>query len=404
MRREEQQRLAALIARESGIVVSDARLGSLGAALRRIDPALAASDLLGNEDPVRRVGLVSRLIDEVAVNETYFLRHADELQGLDWPSLAFDAHRRARPLRVWSAACSSGEEAYTLAMMIAEALGATTTAVDILGTDISGSALARAEQGIYTARSLRLVSAQRRERWLEPSTPGGLRVGPQLRGMVRFERHNLVRDPLPPAGEALFDVIVCRNVLIYFDPDTIARTVPGMREAIASQGHLVLGAADRLGLRAVPDADSEGAAPRRHPVGRRRAPVTPKREPSRARATVHRTERAQHGSDAAVVAFEEGVEALQRGEGTAAVTKLRRAVYLAPDFAVAAMQLGRAHEEIGQVAAARRAYWRALRLAEDAELPVSRLYDRIGAADVAAACRARLSALPTRDQGESANA
>jgi len=416
MMSEQLTRLAELVRREAGIVLSGPQLGSLGGALRRIDPDLEPADLLDGEDPIRRAVLLDHLIDEVSVNETYFMRHVDELLGLDWHRLAADATAAGRRLRVWSAACSSGEEPYTLALLAAEALGGAGAPIDVLGTDISATALARARDGVYRARSMRLVSGGDRERWFEPVDHSSTRVGDKLRAFVRFERHNLVRDPLPPAGESPFDLIVCRNVLIYFDRDTIARTVRALRQALTTHGELVLGAADRLGTHEAPPAMAGAAAgpparpaPARSQRGQARSPQvaapTPTPTPARPLVAVRRTEAPAASAPApatpaasapapAIAAFEAGAEALGRGDATAAVHDLRRALYLDPDFAVAALQLGRAYEEAGQVSAARRAYWRALRLAEAAERPVSRLYDRVGAGDVAAACRARLSALP----------
>ncbi|MCW3016319.1 MAG: methyltransferase, CheR-type, partial [Solirubrobacterales bacterium] len=261
MKREDLIRLAELVSRASGIELGGAQLGSLGGALRRVDAALEPADLLECADPIRRAALVDRLVDEVSVNETYFMRHADELLSIDWPALAANALAARRPLRIWSAACSSGEEPYTLAIMAAEALGGARAPVDVLGTDISPTALARAERGVYGARSMRLVSADQRQRWFEPADRNDLRVGDQLRALVRFQRHNLVPDASLPAGETPFDLVICRNVLIYFHRDTVTSTLRGLRAAVASHGELVLGAADRLGTQDVRPALAAPAAP-----------------------------------------------------------------------------------------------------------------------------------------------
>ncbi|MCW2998479.1 MAG: methyltransferase, CheR-type, partial [Solirubrobacterales bacterium] len=273
MRHEDLLRLAELVKGASGIELSGAQLGSLGGALRRVDPALEPAHLLKCADPVRRADLLDRLVDEVTVNETYFMRHADELLSIDWPQLAANALAAGRRLRIWSAACSSGEEPYTLALMAAEALGGAGAPVDVLGTDISPTTLARAQRGVYGVRSMRLVSADHRERWFEGADRGSLRVGDQLRGLVRFQRHNLIPDGTPPAGETPFDLVICRNVLIYFHRDTVTRILRGLRTAVAPHGELVLGAADRLGTQDLSPARPAPAAPAR----RRRSSPAPAR-------------------------------------------------------------------------------------------------------------------------------
>jgi chemotaxis protein methyltransferase CheR len=383
--------LARVVQRMSGIALRDGQLGSLRAALRRIDPQLEPAELLGESDPLRRGPLLDRLVDEVTVNETFFLRHAEELDAIEWPAMAARAAAAGRgAVRVWSAACSSGEEPYSLALLAAEALGSARSPVDILGTDISGTALGRARRAVYNARSVRLVSPARRERWFAP-IGGGLSVGADLRAVVRFERHNLVRDPIPPGGEAPFDLIVCRNVLIYFDAPTVTRIRAALSEALMPGGRLLLGTVDRLGTTPSPPRERTPAVRSpRHPRPERRARA--RRAPSPRERAAPGTGRAPDAN--AEAALEAGMRALGDGDVPGAVQALRRALYLEPSLAVAALQLGRAHEALGDVAGARRSYWRALRLAEEADDPATRLYDRVGAADVAAACRARLTVLP----------
>lgn len=385
---EELRALAAVVQRMSGVVVRDAQLASLDAALARVDPRLEPVDLLRDPDPA----LLEHLIDQVAVKETFFLRHVEELQDIDWHATAARATAAGRPLRIWSAGCSTGEEPYSLAILAAEALGDDRPPVQILGTDLSRSALARARPGRYGARSLRLVDRARRDRWFVADGER-LRVGAELHGLVLFARHNMVADPFPPAGEAPFDLIVCRNVLIYFDAPDVARVTAGLRDALAPGARLVLGTVDRLGSTPRP-----AVVPTRPRVPARLDPAPPDR---RAAAQPAPTRRVHPGSgtsessiEAAHAAFEAGSQALGGGDPATAVRALRRALYLDPRRAVVALQLARAHEALDEVDAARRAYRRALRLVAEAPAPGGRLYDRIGGDDVAAACRARLAVLP----------
>jgi len=401
--------LAALVQRSSGIAVPESQLPSLHAALARVGPQLTAQQLLRNPDATR----LERLIDEVSVKETFFLRHPEELAEADWPTHARRAAAAGRPVRVWSAGCSTGEEAYTLALLAAEALGSPAP-LDVLGSDLSPSALATAERGRYGARSMRLLNPARRERWFTSGREWS--VGGELRALVRFIRHNLVADPFPPLGEPPFDVVVCRNVLIYFDADTVARVIASLSQSLVPGGQLLLGTIDRLGSRTAPSPRPAVAPPAKRPRRRaarhgRPAPARPTRietatrpaaapvePPPAAVAPTPAPAAPLAAADApprtaADDAFEAGSRALSDGDAASAVTALRRALYLDPRRAVAALQLGRAHERLGQLDAARGAYGRALRLVDETADPDARLFDRVGAADVAAACRARLQAL-----------
>jgi chemotaxis protein methyltransferase CheR len=383
--------LAVVVQRMSGIALRDVQLPSLRAALRRVDPSLSPADVLLDDDPLRRQTRLDRLVDQVAVNETFFLRHGGELEHIPWAATVARASAAGRRARIWSAACSSGEEPYSLALQAAEALQTPRPAVDILGTDISATALGLARRGVYGARSTRLVDRARRKRWFTAGEDG-LRVGDELRAVVRFERHNLVRDPVPPGGEMPFDLIVCRNVLIYFDGPTRALVSAALRDALMPEGTLVLGTVDRL---ATPESRAPAPPPEppRRPT-RPRARRGPARPAPRSRADgPPAAALAPRPDGEAHAAFEAGLRALSAGDAAAAVSALRRALYLDPEFAVVAMQLARAYEALGDPPAARRAYWRALRLAEEVTDPDARLYDRVGAADVVATCRTRLAAL-----------
>ena len=379
--------LAAAVQGLSGIVVRDGQLASLRRALARVDPHLTPADLLCDPDPAR----LERVVEEVAIKETFFLRHLDELRDIDWPGQAVRAAAAGRRLRVWSAGCSTGEEAYSLALLAAEDLGGDRPPIDVLGTDLSASALALAERGRYGARSVRLVDRERRARWFA-ADGGRLRVGEELRGVVRFARHNLVHDPFPPDGEAPFDLVVCRNVLIYFDAPTAAR-VDGRPAGGAGAGRAAAAgngrpAGERTAGRG--RAGGRGAWARRARLAR---PDRPGAGGDTARG-IPRTGGARVLRRAAHAAFEAGSRALSAGDAAAAVNALRRALYLDPRSAVVALQLARAHEALDQIEAARRGYRRALGLVGEAPDPRARLYDRVAAGDVAAACRARLAVLP----------
>jgi chemotaxis protein methyltransferase CheR len=405
------EQLALRVKQASGIEADGSRLAALGAAVTRLGAGSPGEVLRRLDEPVGGPELLLRLVDEVAVKETFFLRNADELVRLDWRSLHADARvRGADRVRVWCTACASGDEAYSLAILALEAFWPLPPPVEILATDIAPSALARARAGRYRDRAVAHVPTELRDRWLE-RVGATMQVREAVRALVRFERHNLVRDPMPPLGEAPFDVITCRNVLIYFAADQVAGTVRGLRSALVPDGRLVLGAADRLsGSRVLGREDpTRRGAPSRtlHPVAERAVRQGPREtRPGRAAhmaaargdagsgtVSAARQRRATSGPDApevnpeldADVALLLGRAARARGDHGDAVRWLRRTLYLDPDRAVAALELSLAHAARGETGAQRRALWTALRTAEAA-----------GGSDneeLAAECRSRLAAL-----------
>jgi chemotaxis protein methyltransferase CheR len=386
----------------------------LRAAIGRVAHGLEPESLLkAVSDPRTRADLVSRLIDEVTVKETYFLRNQPELDEIDWECLLEASRQRgAGGIRAWSTPCATGEEAYSLAILALETLGAARPPVSILATDIAQAPLVHAELGRYGKRSVRHVPAPLLERHFRPGE-GGLTVAGHVRELVRFARHNLVSDQFPPPGEEPFDLIVCRNVLIYFDPPTVTRTVRALRKSLVPGGQLVLGAADRVTITAAGERPEKRPptpkprAPRpRPPVARRRRPTAAPEpeatlEDALAAADKGQLESALQLTDTLLakdtlnpgVHFVRGLALQAGGDSEAAVASLRRALYLEPAFVRAAFELGRAHETLRQRDAARRSYQIALRALEESDDGSQRLLDAADAGDVAAACQGRLGVL-----------
>ncbi|MEZ5120577.1 MAG: CheR family methyltransferase [Solirubrobacterales bacterium] len=335
--------LAQRVRTASGLVFEGARLESLHSAVRRLGFEEPDELLRRLDDPALAADLTRRLVDEVAVKETFFFRHDDELRALDWPGLLAAARARgAARLRIWCSACATGEEAWSLAILALEALGPQAP-VDVLGTDISTAAIRRARAADYRARAVASVPPEVRARWFEPGAHGGLCVGGALRQRVRFATHNLVGDAVPPLGEGPFDVVTCRNLLIYFSPEQAQRTIAALGGALVPGGRLVLGAADRLTSGTLRRLDGLEPARPRPPRARRRAP-----RPA--------GERPPDSGDC----LERGRRARARGDHAEAVRWLRRALYLDPGCGVAGLELALAYGAQGDVGAVRRALWTAI--------------------------------------------
>jgi len=188
-----------------------------------------------------------RLLDALTINVTRLFRNRDVFAAMaervipriwEWP---------ARRLRVWSAGCSSGEEAYSVAALLhrhAAQRGVTTalSRVDILGTDVHAASLEAAAAGAYPESAFEEVPAEIRAAYFSGGEPP-YRVSPELRRLVRFESHDLLREPAPADGLAL---ILCRNVLIYFDRESQERLFEQFFQALAPGGFLVLGMVETL--------------------------------------------------------------------------------------------------------------------------------------------------------------
>ena len=378
--------VAELLRRECGIRLDPSQYTALRSALARAVPdGDAFSFLRAAADPVRGPEMVAALIDEVTVQETSFFRDRRQLDAIAWRLLLERAlGAGSGEIRVWSAACATGEEAYTLALFAAEAFAPAEPPVRILGTDISSGALAAARAGIYRERSLRAVEPALRRRYFEEAR-GGLGVGERVRQLVRFAPHNLARDPIPPLGEAAFDLIVCRNVLIYFDGETVERVIDGLERALRPDGMLILGSADTLC----------GTVRRLARIGA--APAAAARLPRAARVFRRPLGRAAEAqapdSLDAEACFLRGVSALEGGDASTATAALRRALYVDPTFGLAAFTLGRAHEAAGDPVAARRAYEQALRTIDLDDKRHDHLLEQVHLEDVATVCRIRLAAL-----------
>ncbi len=194
-------------------------------------------------------GEVSKFLDAVTTNETSFFRTPKHFEWFQHEFLAeFAAKtgqpRRRPPARVWSAACSTGEEPYSLAMCVLEAPAFTTgRPATILATDISARALDVARQGVYQQRAVEALEPRRRSRWFRASADGmTYTVRPTVQELVEFKSHNLMN----PLAEPPFDCIFIRNVLIYFDRASKLQVVRLLIDSLAPAGYLVVGPSEGI--------------------------------------------------------------------------------------------------------------------------------------------------------------
>jgi len=238
-----------LVKSESGLSMTPDKAYLLDARLRPVARKWKLNDLGQLAQALRTqhdLAQIRDVTEALTVNESFFFRDTkpfDQLRDHLLPIL-LAARASSRKLRIWSAAASSGQEAYSIAMLVREC-GPTIDGwtVDIVGTDLSTEILERARAGIYTSfevqrglptKLLAKYFTRVGDRW---------QIVESLRRSVQFIRHNLMHDP---AAFGTFDIVFCRNVLIYFDLPTKARVLHGIRRQMPADGYLLLGAAETV--------------------------------------------------------------------------------------------------------------------------------------------------------------
>lgn len=248
--------IAALIEDASGVALAETKRALL---MRRLGPRLRALGLESFGDYLEIVRAddsgeeLVRLLDLVVTNETHFFREPQHFQFLEaqafprWEEEA-RAGRRARTIRCWSAACSTGQEPYSLAMqLLARFPRAQGWTVDVLATDISTRALAVARAGEWPIeRAAEIPEAYRRRFMLRGrgERVGRMRATRELREVIRFARLNLHAPPRDLGGP--FDLIFCRNALIYFGAEARAGVIHRLTDCLAADGLLFVGHAESL--------------------------------------------------------------------------------------------------------------------------------------------------------------
>ena len=182
------------------------------------------------------------IVDALVNQETSFFRDAQVFEML--AEAVADAERDGRRPRIWCAGCSTGQEPLSLAMQFAERRETSGVPMpEIVATDVSDAAVARARSGRFSQFEIqRGLPVRRMIRWFD-TTGGDWVAKPDLLGMVAFRRMNLVSDPAPPGQ---FDVVLCRNVLLYLSTDTKAEVFPKIAKAMKPGGVLVMGAGETV--------------------------------------------------------------------------------------------------------------------------------------------------------------
>lgn len=236
----------------SGILLGDNKQYLVSSRLRKI---MAESNIATLSELVERMqknsqpGLREAVIDAMTTNETLWFRDVHPFRILEEKLIPeFAGPQQNQPIRIWSAACSTGQEPYSIAMVVEECrkkkLGLFRSPVSIVATDISSRVLATAKEGEYEMLAIgRGLSEERKRNFFTKTPHDTWVVKPELRRMVEFRALNLL-DSYALLGK--FEIIFCRNVLIYFSADLKKDILKRMHAALKPGGYLILGASESL--------------------------------------------------------------------------------------------------------------------------------------------------------------
>jgi len=243
-------KLQTLIHEQVGIRLDD-RQEMVTSRLRRVARAAGFDDVddyitrvLANPSPER----LSEVVDRLSTNHTFFHReakHFEQLADVLQPLVAQRRQQGVRDIRLWCAAASFGQEPYQLAMILREVIGPEVSKwkAGLLATDISSDALATAKAGIYEEEDVAKLPPAR-QRWFLKTKDGKRKVRPELQRDVTYRRLNLVTGPF--SFRVPFDIIFCRNVMIYFDLDVRTRLVHHLAQVLQPGGHLFISLSETL--------------------------------------------------------------------------------------------------------------------------------------------------------------
>lgn len=198
------------------------------------------------DDPERSVRLEEILVKKLTIGETYFFRDRRlflHLRDILLPNLIRERRKGRKYLRIWCAACSSGEEPYSIAMLLKYLIpDISDWEITLLATDINTGSLFAAERGVYSKWSFREETPVPTDLFISPSPNGRYQVSKEIRNMVRFSRLNLITDTYPSTmnGTSTMDLILCRNVLMYFSNELAEEVIDHLNACLITDGWLIV--------------------------------------------------------------------------------------------------------------------------------------------------------------------
>lgn len=190
------------------------------------------------------------MIDEITINETFFYRHQPQMDAFReeilHPMVYLKKSKRQNRLRIWSSAASTGDEIYTIALMIKEAGLDKEIGIDLVGTDICTDAIRKAREGVYRKYAVRNIPQDQLDKYFDiDEDKANFTLSKDIRNMVTFHEINLM-DKMRVGSLGHFDIVICRNILIYFDDASKERVVENIFNATNPEGLLILGHSENI--------------------------------------------------------------------------------------------------------------------------------------------------------------
>jgi chemotaxis protein methyltransferase CheR len=252
---DEIKRLSSYIYQVSGISIDASKAYLLETRLGKLleeENCSNFSELYRRIQSDSRCLLEKKVINAITTKETFFFRDTSPFELLKYKIMPELIDKRSKnaslvgmpPLRIWSSACSTGQEIYSIAMVIKELLGGNGDQhVKLMGTDLSDAAIAQASNGIYNQFEIeRGLPREKRQRYFTP-TGGKWKIKDEIRAMTTFKHINLMK---PFIGLGKFDIIFCRNVAIYFTPEDRKKLYDKIADVLSPDGYLIIGSTESL--------------------------------------------------------------------------------------------------------------------------------------------------------------
>lgn len=209
---------------------------------RRIEALIKKNGCRGYDDFLLRLQKDEQLLEAfktyVTINVTEFYRNPSQWEVLESHILPLLLKKKSH-IKIWSAACSTGDEPYSLAMILLRLMPI--SSIQILATDIDKEVLRKAEQGFYTERHLSNLPERYKHQYMVP-VQGGYQMKPEIRRCITFRHHDLLKDPYPKD----VDLIICRNVLIYFTDEAKKKIYHQFKESLTDDGILFVGSTEQI--------------------------------------------------------------------------------------------------------------------------------------------------------------